>query len=582
MKKIVLSLIAFAMLGIGQVAVNQAYADNVDTETAQLVGANYMNAFVGKEVLKPADLELVYAINNPYSGIIATYIFNIGDRAWVAVAGNDCVHPIVAYSDEAAFVPGQMPPALMWSLEVSSNNISALQNNDEKYAPTPKIATLWQNLKQGPSTKDDAPDRVLLLKASWDQGNSVRPTYNKFCPTLHYTKIDSTIVTSVDTIPIYDTTYVYDTVFDTIDDNGVVSIDTISIDTSFILSDEPVGEIHPTVTYTVYDTTTYDSVSVVGCVATAMSQIMHYWRYPVQPEGRALTLDPADRSRQLSVKLDTVVYNYSLMPDILTNSSTTEQINQVAKLCYHAGLSVRMDYAPSGSGALSYDVISAFLNNFKYADGITMLFRNQTTLDNYMGTLRGELKASRVVYMGGASSTNGGRDAAGHAWVCEGYMNSDEQIYHMNWGWGPYSKTWNNVYTNSMQVQGYNFQLRQEIIHGIMPPADSLSINTPEVAFAAPAYPNPATATINIPYTLHEAATLQIYTIDGRLVESRRLQPGSATAVVNVEHCAIGIYIYRMNGETRKRVWTFVLGFLPANVRMAAMSSLNGISSCRQ
>ncbi len=554
MKKIVLSLLTFAAVVFGQFSVNQSVADNIPVDVARKVGLNFMNQFMDKAEFNEAEMELVYAIPNRYNGMVATYIFNISDRCWVAVAGNDYVHPIVACATEGIFDPETVSPELMWNLEISSENIAGLQNNDEKYIPDAKTTQVWQNLKSSrPQTK--ASYRHILTYISWEQGNPVRPSYNKFCPVITTLRIDSTASTRPDTVYVYDTIYTYDTVIDTVAVGDTFRVDTTVSVADFVVSETPVDTIYSTVRYYIYDTTRIDSTCYVGCVATAMSQIIRYWRYPVSPTGRVSTDNPSNPSERLTVKLDTVRYNFSLMPDTLRRGSSQAEIDEVAKLCYHAGLSVQMGYGVDGSGAYSFNVSNALMTKFKYNDGIRMVYRNSTSIDNYVNMLRTDLMAGRPVYMGGASAT-GGRDADGHAWFCDGYMTGDDatvgQMYHMNWGWGPNSKSWNNVYTNNMSINGYNFNLRQEIIYGIQPPADSLGINDVCISLDGSAYPNPARTVINIPYTVSQSAVMSIYTIDGRLVETLRLQPESNVATVKVDSYPSGVYIYRLNGETRK------------------------------
>lgn len=61
--------------------------------------------------------------------------------------------------------------------------------------------------------------------------------------------------------------------------------------------------------------------TVVGCVATAMAQIMRYHKYPVHPTGTYTdmqTLDAFGHPIPLTVCLDNYTFDYSLMRDSYT------------------------------------------------------------------------------------------------------------------------------------------------------------------------------------------------------------------------------------------------------------------------
>lgn len=298
--------------------------------------------------------------------------------------------------------------------------------------------------------------------------------------------------------------------------------------------------------------------SYTGCVATAIAQICHYYKFPVNPRGRT---SYNWNGQTLGMKFDTVFFNYSQMPNRLSGSSTMAQKRAVAQLNYALGVAVHMGYSPEGSGAYSAQVPSAMNNYFKYKRG-KMTYRANVTTDEYMALIRGELEKRRPVYMGGASSTGGdGRDAAGHAWLCAGYMSESDSRYFMNWGWGGSANGFFNLRSNNMPAQGYNFNQNQECITGIIPPdADSTDIDFVAIdevsadAAVGSVYPNPAVFSVTLPYSLTAAADLCIYSIDGRLVESRSLTPGEGNVVVNVSHMPAGIYIYRLGSASGKFV----------------------------
>lgn len=152
-----------------------------------------------------------------------------------------------------------------------------------------------------------------------------------------------------------------------------------------------------------------------GCVATNMSVIMQYYRHPERGVG-GIAYHPVHYEGEdtitypWQVQSFNTVYDYDLMPnhiDFYTGAA--------AKLMWHAGMSVTMDYGPTGSGAQSADALDAMKNNWKY---------NRTAhLDNRIGnqalwtdSLKNEIRRFCPIYY----SANDGE--GGHAFMLDGYQ----------------------------------------------------------------------------------------------------------------------------------------------------------------
>ena len=201
---------------------------------------------------------------------------------------------------------------------------------------------------------------------------------------------------------------------------------------------------------------------VTGCVATAMAQILRYWQYPTHGIGsRSYTANFAylgggygDYGVQ-SVDFSVATYDYSLMPFSLNSNSPTAQINEVAKLMYHCGVSVNMMYGPSGSGASTHDAANA-LNAYFGFSGVTEIHKSNYTDENWIALLKGELNSLRPILYSGSGTI-------GHAFVCDGYDNSN--YFHFNWGWGGY---YDGYFTLSNLAPGSNnFSIGQAAVVGI-------------------------------------------------------------------------------------------------------------------
>lgn len=89
--------------------------------------------------------------------------------------------------------------------------------------------------------------------------------------------------------------------------------------------------------------------TATGCVATAMAQIMRYWRYPTHGYGSHSYSDWF--YGQISANFGNTTYQWSSMPTQLTSSSSQSQINAVATLMFQCGVSIEMDYGIDGSSA---------------------------------------------------------------------------------------------------------------------------------------------------------------------------------------------------------------------------------------
>ncbi len=172
----------------------------------------------------------------------------------------------------------------------------------------------------------------------------------------------------------------------------------------------------------------------VGCVATAMSQVMHYWQSPPAGEGsHGYTWYPEGGSPTYLSADFSDPYDWDNMPDEFVWPYTDEMIDAVAELCYEAGVSVNMDYEPGGSGAYMQDIAPALQNYFRYSSGIQRLFRSSTnayTWSNYY--IKPEIEAGRPIIYG----------ITGHAFVCDGWRDAPEDQYHLNYGWGGSQNGW--------------------------------------------------------------------------------------------------------------------------------------------
>ncbi|MCR4965947.1 MAG: thiol protease/hemagglutinin PrtT [Bacteroidales bacterium] len=167
-----------------------------------------------------------------------------------------------------------------------------------------------------------------------------------------------------------------------------------------------------------------DDHAYAGCVATAMAQVLRYWSYPAH--GNGSHTDTCDYGN-LYVNFGNGTYDYSLMPAVLNSSTPTAQVQEVAKLIYHCGVSVDMAYGEDGSSASTSRAATALTTYFGYTSNPSYIRRSQYTATTWKDALKAQLNQLRPMMYRGQS------DAGGHSFVCDGY--DDQDYFHFNWGW---------------------------------------------------------------------------------------------------------------------------------------------------
>ena len=214
-----------------------------------------------------------------------------------------------------------------------------------------------------------------------------------------------------------------------------------------------------------YDNTAHER-TVTGCVATAMAQVMKYWSYPEHGSGsHYYTPYSHPEYGSLYIDFSAVNYQWSAMPNSVNSSN-----NAVATLMYHCGVSVDMDYGISGSpdyGSAAYIVEYgnrpcaelALKTYFDYKSTLHSAMKSNYTDSQWINLLKNELDNNRPMVYGGFGNTGG------HAFVCDGYNNSD--YIHFNWGWGGYCDGYFTI--NNLNPSSMNYSSNQQAIVGIEP-----------------------------------------------------------------------------------------------------------------
>ena len=180
---------------------------------------------------------------------------------------------------------------------------------------------------------------------------------------------------------------------------------------------------------------------VSGCVATAIEQVMAYYRYP---ECLQDTLHGWQTDNYiLEDLLPGTRFDWDHYLQDYRNGWTDEEGQAIALVTLAAGMAVRMDYGIGSSGANVFRAVEPLHRAFGY--GMAEYFdRVFYTPAHWHAMLRNELEQGRPIVYAGHNM-----DIGGHAFNIDGV--DAEGFYHVNWGYngsydGWYDLDWLNPF----------------------------------------------------------------------------------------------------------------------------------------
>lgn len=169
-----------------------------------------------------------------------------------------------------------------------------------------------------------------------------------------------------------------------------------------------------------------------GCVATAFTQIMAYYKYPLKGIGSNCYTHPT--YGQICADFENTNYDW--------NDKTFSSINL---LMYHVGISMNMYYCGSqyGSSPSASDYVERIHKHFGYYLG-----GGPYGITNQSANIQTELDNRRPVYVELPGDP-------GHAVVLDGYDSNG--MFHVNFGWGGQYNGYYALNTNTTFTVGYKF-----------------------------------------------------------------------------------------------------------------------------
>ena len=199
-----------------------------------------------------------------------------------------------------------------------------------------------------------------------------------------------------------------------------------------------------------------------GCVATAMAQIMYFYKYPSAGTGTGYYQIGDNEGRVTEPVANT--YEWDQMLDSYKGVALTDEIRTpIGKLMKDAGLASHMHYMLEGSGTHTQYAGYGFSVNFAYDSlALRCYSREYYEETEWMDMLYSELANGRPILYSGVDAATGG-----HAFVFDGVDANG--LIHVNWGWSGEANGYFDIADLNPMVAHtvtYHFNKEQEMLFG--------------------------------------------------------------------------------------------------------------------
>ncbi len=207
--------------------------------------------------------------------------------------------------------------------------------------------------------------------------------------------------------------------------------------------------------------------AATGCVATAASQIVYYWRKDLgdRTKYNTPTYGYGDAPVTESIPSGTPL-KWDLMQNSYSGSDPEECTTAVATLVACVGTSGWLTYGSSTSGQIS-DQCQVFSGQFGLSGG-SCVWKSGYSQSKWESMIVEDLELGRPILYSGVHPSNGG-----HAVVIDGYQASTG-LFHFNFGWGS-GNGYDGYYTVN-DTNGMNgFYETQGMVWNIYPKSPNIS-----------------------------------------------------------------------------------------------------------
>jgi len=383
------------------------YATPINKEQAFNVALNFATLNNKTLILDDTLMSPMKRSTHPKSKETPYYFINLKPRGWVLVSGNDVIDPIIGFSFDASIDKNSSLPPQLVSM---LDGIESTINYLESHGTRirAKTSNQWNELSVDPQ----------LFKVNIEDF-----------------RIRHKILREKEVKPLLTTNW------------------------------------HQGSPYNAYTPIFGSKHAPVGCVATAVAQIMAYHQWPKQGIGQHVN----KYNSSLSINFTTTNYNWINMNN-----------KDIAKISYHVGVATDMKYNSTGSSTNLVKAAYALKTYFKYTVSNKIIEGNhiisnslwhtklQNNIDKGLPVLYAGLKKSSIEVIVLDSNNSG------HAVVCDGYKTKTYRTYyHFNYGWDDpkYNAYYNLNILPFAGTEKFDFPYRNHALVDIQPNKGHISNN---------------------------------------------------------------------------------------------------------
>lgn len=198
----------------------------------------------------------------------------------------------------------------------------------------------------------------------------------------------------------------------------------------------------------------------VGCLATAISQLLFHWYQRGVKRGCPPTKAYTTKTNKYEVKAlpGISMFDWESMTD--GTPTTSKGKKAVAQLCQYVSAALEMDYTPNWSSAKMAKAAPVLRDYFGMGDAKRLEARYMTS-GTFKSEIIEELMKGHPVVMCGSSEESGC-----HAFVCDGYRSTDD-LFHFNWGYNGNGDGWFAL--TALTPDDMDFTSKKNAIVGLTP-----------------------------------------------------------------------------------------------------------------
>jgi len=380
----------------------EAYSNPVDAELAKRVALNFEHK--SRNISKTISDVVI----EQFEGFNSFYVVNFREGGWVMTSADDTTVPVLAFSlDDTYRIEDEKPDGFLFLIEDYKEQIDVSRKMGSSRSN--EVIEMWNQLMIDDGGSNQSRQSTPSNTRGYTPGTNLLNVSGRGEVNWGQAKNNSSIGTTIECNPSYN------------------------------------SEVKKK-WYQGWFSSCDCGAPPVGCGAVALGQVLWYWKWPLISKYRS--------------------YNWSLMPNILDNSTPSIKAEEVAKLLLDCAEATNTTYACLGSytGNIAYCVESALNDVFNYSD-VKTVRRSNYSLGGWNNLIRAEIDSERPVIMYGCKSWTFDKK---HYFVADGYDAANPNHFHINFGWrGNFN---GHYYLDNINPGSDNFSDKQRAIINIYAP----------------------------------------------------------------------------------------------------------------